>query len=272
MLNDLEQRIEITEFFYQQHEVAYPHSCLWGDFNFCLNGILEYEVENQIHWSPPSYGLWLPPHIEHRAIAVDKQTTHYVAIRLDPALCQNFAAQTEMLSVTPFFRHLIHEILRLQREGCDVSDYRHLLHVVLDQLKIAPKHDHYLPQSHHSLLKPILNDLSSPVLFTKSLQQILAQYPISERQLLRISQTELQLSLSEWRNRAKILYAIVQLRQGLSIKALTVELGYQHSSNFIEFFKRYTGQTPAQLKLCTAPKFTPKSPLKFSQYGNRSSE
>ncbi|EPH9810664.1 AraC family transcriptional regulator, partial [Acinetobacter baumannii] len=25
-------------------------------------------------------------------------------------------------------------------------------------------------------------------------------------------------------------------------------LGYQHSSSFIEFFKRYTGQTPVQIR------------------------
>lgn len=248
MQNDLEHRIEITELFYQQHDIAYPHSCIWGDFNFCLNGVLEYEVDHQLHLSPPSYGLWLPPRVAHHAIAVDKHTTHYVAIRLDPALCLDFSTQAEMLSITPFFRHLIQEIFRLQHQGDDLQSYRHLLQVVLDQLKVAPKHNHYLPQSHHSLLEPILADLSSPKYFSKSLQQILRQYPISERQLLRISQTELQLSLSEWRNRAKVLYAITQLRQGLSIKALSLELGYQHSSNFIEFFKRYTGQTPAQLK------------------------
>ena len=71
---------------------------------------------------------------------------------------------------------------------------------------------------------------------------------MSERHLLRLSQQELQLSLSEWRNRAKILYAIAQIRQGMTVKKLAYELGYQHSSSFIEFFKRYTEQTPAQLR------------------------
>lgn len=54
---------------------------------------------------------------------------------------------------------------------------------------------------------------------------------------MRLSQQELQLSLSEWRNRAKIVYAIHQIRQGMPIKRLAYDLGYQHSSSFIEFLK-----------------------------------
>lgn len=253
MTAGLEQRIEITELFYEKDDVIYPHSGLWGDFNFCLNGILEYEAAGQIHWSPPSYGLWLPPHTAHHSVALDEHTTHYVAVRLDPALCRGFSAQVEVLSIAPFFRQLIQETLRLRQQG-RLTHYRHALQMVLDQLQAAPKHDHYLPQSRHAVLQPILADLAAPALFTKSLQQILARYALSERQLLRLSQAELQLSLSEWRSRAKILHAAAQLRQGISIKALAAELGYQHSSNFIEFFKRYTGQTPAQLKAGAALK------------------
>jgi AraC-like DNA-binding protein len=93
-----------------------------------------------------------------------------------------------------------------------------------------------------------LQHLSNPELFHQNLQQLLHPIPFSERHLLRLSQQELQLSLLEWRNRAKIIYAITQLRQGKTIKKLAYELGYQHSSSFIEFFKRYTDQTPAQFR------------------------
>lgn len=62
------------------------------------------------------------------------------------------------------------------------------------------------------------------------------------------------MSTAEWRNHAKILYAIIQPRQGESIKKVGYDLAYKHSSSkhsssFIEFFKRYTHQTPNQLKL-----------------------
>jgi AraC-like DNA-binding protein len=124
----------------------------------------------------------------------------------------------------------------------------HLLQVLFDQLKQAPAYSHYLPQSTHPTLAPILDQLANPELFHMSLQQVLYNFTVSERHVLRLSQQELQLSLSEWRNRAKIIFAINQIRQGMTIKQLAYTLGYHHSSSFIEFFKRYTGQTPIQLK------------------------
>lgn len=113
----------------------------------------------------------------------------------------------------------------------------HLLQVLFDQLQQAPAYSHYLPQTRHPVLLPILEKLSDPLLFNLSLQQLLQNFSVSDRHLLRLSQQELQLSLSEWRNRAKIVYAIHQIRQGTSIKRLAYDLGYQHSSSFIEFLK-----------------------------------
>ena len=45
MLENIEQYVEVDDFFYQKDEIVAPHSSLWGDFNFSLNGILEYEIE-----------------------------------------------------------------------------------------------------------------------------------------------------------------------------------------------------------------------------------
>lgn len=112
----------------------------------------------------------------------------------------------------------------------------------------AKIYDDYLPQSHHTVLLPVLQQLADPKLFQYSLQTLLKRFSLSERQILRLSQQELGLSISEWRNRAKIIYAISQIRQGASIKRLAYELGYQHSSSFIAFFKRYTQHTPLQLR------------------------
>ncbi|RKG29235.1 AraC family transcriptional regulator [Acinetobacter tianfuensis] len=244
----IEQQIEIFSKYYNPSEAVYPHSCLWGDFNFCLNGIFEYNIEGQHHLSPPSYGLWIPPQTEHCSAAIDDQPIHYAVIRIAPEACVEFSDRTEVLSIRPFFRALVEEALELKLKQTSVQHYRHILQVIYDQLLTAPKHQHYLPQSHHSQLQPVLKRLSYTADFHLSLQQCLKNTHLSERQLLRLSQMELQMSLSEWRNRAKIIYALQQLKTGTSIKALSYQLGYQHSSSFIEFFKRYTGKTPSQLR------------------------
>lgn len=85
-LEQIQYRLEVNDFFYQKDEVVAPHSSLWGDFNFSLNGILEYKIEEKIYLSPPNYGLWLPPQTAHTSIALDEKETHYVCIRVHPSL------------------------------------------------------------------------------------------------------------------------------------------------------------------------------------------
>lgn len=243
----LSELIEIDEFIYQQNEQIYPHSSLWGDFNFSLNGVLEFHVERQRYLSPPNYGLWLPPETPHHSVALD-QLTHYVCIRIHPSLCGPLTANIQVFSIQPFFRCLVQHILQLQKNGALNEPLNHALQVLYDQLQLAPPYSHYLPQSQHPILREVLNILGDPHLFHRSLPQLLQPFQFSERHLLRLSQQELSLSLSEWRNRAKLIYAMNQLQKGISVKQLAYQLGYQHSSSFIEFFKRHTGQTPTQMQ------------------------
>lgn len=245
----LNSMISIEEFFYRKDEIVTPHSNLWGDFNLSLNGTLELKVADQTYLSPPSYGLWIPPQTEHCCTAVDDQLTHYICIRIHPDLCEALAQETKTLNIRPFLRQTIEEILDQQKQGIPSNRYyEHLLQLLLDQIQNSSCYEHYLPQSNHPILKPILQDLSNPTYFAKSLHEILNTFQITERHALRLCQEQLKLPLSEWRNRAKVIYAISLLQRGYSVKKIGLELGYQHSSSFIEFFKRYTGQTPAQVR------------------------
>lgn len=245
----LHSMISVEEFFYRKDDVVTPHSNLWGDFNVSLNGTLELKVADQIYLSPPSYGLWIPPQTEHCCTALDDQLTHYICIRIHPDLCQPFAQTTKTLNIRPFLRQTIEEILDQKKQNIPSNTYyEHLLQLLLDQIQNSSCYEHYLPQSDHPILKPILQGLSDPIYFAKSLSEILNTFQITERHALRLCQEQLKLPLSEWRNRAKVIYATSLLQRDFSVKKIGLELGYQHSSSFIEFFKRYTGQTPTQIR------------------------
>lgn len=249
MPNNLNTLIEVEEFHYQKDEIVTAHASIWGEFNFSLNGLVEYQIEQEKFLSPPNYGIWIPPQTTHCSTALAEQLTHYICIRLHPKLCHLLPPICSTLSILPFFRQTVAELLRIkQQKQTHTVYYLHLLQVLLDQLQFAPSHQQYLPQSDHPVLAPILKALSIPERFRDSLQQVLAEFPVSERHILRLSQQHLQLSISEWRNRVKIVYSINQLQKGETIKRLAYQLGFQHTSSFIDFFKRRTGQTPAQLR------------------------
>lgn len=249
-IQHIHQKIEVEQFYYQRNEVIQPHCSLWGDFNLSLNGLLEFQVDNTQFLSPPNYAIWIPPHTEHCSLALDHAITHYICIRIHPSLCQYFSDQCKTISLTSFFQQCLAEYLNdqhdnVQPEPAIKRKYKqHLLEIIFDQLRMATTHDHYLPQSHLAILKDILNQLKHPARFQHSLTQILSEFEISERHCARLSQQHLGMSLAEWRNRAKIIFAIEALQQGQGVKKIAYELGYKHSSSFISFFKRYTGKTP----------------------------
>ena len=243
-LNDM---VEIHEFFFQANDQISMHCCLWGDFNFSLDGILQLQIGDALYLAPPNYGLWLPPQTEHSSIAIDQQITHFICIRIHPYLANKLSQQTQTLVTRPFFHALVKEALRIQHSH--PQQYQHLLQVIYDQICMADCYDHYLPQTSHPVLQPILAQLNDVSNFQYSIQQILAEFRISERHLLRLSQQELKLPISEWRNRAKIIHAVCLLKQGQSIKQIAYLLGFRHSSSFIAFFRRYLGKTPAEMRL-----------------------
>jgi hypothetical protein len=57
------------------------------------------------------------PQTEHCCTAVDDLLTHYICIRLHPQLCQELSSNTQTLSIRPFLRHTIEEILDQQKQG-----------------------------------------------------------------------------------------------------------------------------------------------------------
>lgn len=245
-LKNFSDLIEIHEFFFQANEQISMHCCLWGDFNFSLDGVLQLQISDELYLAPPNYGLWLPPQTEHGCLAINQDVTHFICIRIHPDLAQHLSPQCQTLVTRPLLHALVKEALNIRQQH--PRHYQHLLQVIFDQLCLADSYDHFLPQSSHPVLKPILTQLNNIAHFQSSIQEVLASFQLSERHVLRLCQQELKLSISEWRNRAKIIHAICLLKQGQSIKQIAYTLGFRHSSSFIAFFRRYLGKTPADMR------------------------
>lgn len=245
MIQNLEQYIEINEFFFKPQSGVAPHCCLWGDFNFSLDGILQIKIEDEIYITPPNYGIWIPPHVEHYCVQIDCKLNHCICIRLHPSLSEKISKKVKTLVTEPFFHELVKEALKQKSNS---KAYQHLLQVIYDQLCSADSYDQYLPKTNHEVLIPVLKEVGDSTKFDIATSVLIDQFKISERHLFRLCQEELKMSLNEWRNRAKILFAVAQLQNGKNIKTVSYQLGYQHSSSFIDFFKKYTCKTPSQVQ------------------------
>ncbi|MEK5794611.1 AraC family transcriptional regulator, partial [Acinetobacter nosocomialis] len=78
----------------------------------------------------------------------------------------------------------------------------------------------------------------------RSLAELAQLVNTSERTLARYSQSELGMSLHEWRQRLRVMQALPLLEQGHTVESIALDLGYASATAFINLFKRWMGLTP----------------------------
>lgn len=227
-------------------ETIYPkHAHAWGEFIYTFDGVLEVSID-QIHYlTPPPYGIWLPPHLQHSGIN-RHEVTHCI-LYVHENLCQNMPQQAGILLTAPLVPALLEHIRKHPFSEQD-PEYLRLLQVLLDALTHAELVGSYLPTTQHPALSKILSHLHAYPADNSTLQQLAEMINMTERTLARYSQKELGMSLHEWRQRLKVMKAMSMLNQGKTIENIALDLGYASSSAFIYMFKRWMHFTPDQFR------------------------
>jgi AraC-like DNA-binding protein len=119
-----------------------------------------------------------------------------------------------------------------------------LLRVLADQLSTCTTTGSFIPRTDDAELDAILQALHDNPADNRSLGELAASLHMSERTLMRRCQKELGMSLTEWRQHLRLVYALPLLRTGHSVESIALDLGYSTSSAFIAMFRRLTGSSP----------------------------
>lgn len=205
-------------------ETIYPeHAHAWGEFIYAFDGVLEVNIE-QIHYlTPPPYGIWLPPHMQHSGI--NRNDVTYCTLYVHESLCQQMPQQTGILLTAPLVPSLLEHIRSHHLPDHD-PEYLRLLQVLLDCLTHAELVGSYLPTTQHPALAQILNHLHEHPADDSTLEELAKMINMTERTLARYSQKELGMSLHEWRQRLKVMKAMSMLNKGKTIESIALDLGY----------------------------------------------
>jgi hypothetical protein len=111
------------------------------------------------HYLSPSYGIWIPPGVEHEAW--NREDIFYVTTYIERDLYDALPKET----VTIGLSHLLKAILADFAERnvlVPQSDADHRLAMVLvDQIAAAPNFDSYLPFTKDALIGPVIEVLQS---------------------------------------------------------------------------------------------------------------
>ncbi len=214
----------------------------WGEFVYSFSGITELKAEGQHYLTPPNLGLWIPEGIEHTGF--NHQEAVHCSLYVSRRLCTSMPKQVCAVIVTPLVRALLEHLRDLPPGAGESPERARLLRVLVDQLSTCSTTGSYVPLTDDPELDAILQALRDNPADNRSLAELAEAFHLSERTLMRRCQSELGMSLTEWRQRLRIVNALPRLREGSSVEAVALDLGYATSSAFIAMFRRLTGMSP----------------------------
>lgn len=225
---------------------VYPeHGHAWGEFVYAFNGVMEVNIEQMNYITPPPYGIWLPPHLNHSGL--NRTSVSHATLYIHESLCEHLPQQAGILLSSPLVTAILQHLKQHSMEETDPK-YLRLLQVLLDQLHHAELIGSYLPHTEHLTLKQLLDFLHADPANNSTLEDLAKQINMTERTLARLSLKELSMSLNEWRQRLKVMKAMSMLDEGRTVENIALDLGYANSSAFINMFKRWMKITPDQFR------------------------
>jgi AraC-like DNA-binding protein len=224
------------------HEIG-DHAHGWGQLIYASSGAIHVAAAGQAWLIPSARAVWLPPGTPHRLRM--RGTTRLRTLYIPPARCAALAPRPLGLMVSPLLRELILELVRFGHIDADDRAHGAVAEAMLVMLGRAER----LPLSltlptdrpAARVAEAILADPGN----NQPLDDIAASFGASLRTLQRRFLAETGMTLSEWRQLARLMVGAALLLDGKSVTEAALEAGYSGVSAFIHAFRGKLGQTPS---------------------------
>jgi AraC-like DNA-binding protein len=125
-------------------------------------------------------------------------------------------------------------------------EHQHIIEVLLDEIRTAPRQRMHLPMPHDRRLLKIASQLLADPSDERSLAEWAHWAGLSPRSLTRHFRDETTLSFAQWRQQARLSEALRQLTDGRSVADIAHALGFSSASAFVTVFRRHFGLPPGR--------------------------
>jgi AraC-like DNA-binding protein len=196
-------------------------------------------------WVVPSHrAVWIPAGVGHSILMsghVSMRTLYIV-----PDLAQQMPDRCCVVVVGPLLRELILYATANGPLRRDVPEHLRLAAVLRDQLRVVPSAPLELPMPRDVRAAEVAERLRNEPADNSPVDAIARTAGASRRTLERIFRKETGMSFGEWRQQARLLYALRLLARGEPVTSTALEVGYESTSAFIAAFSKALGTTPGR--------------------------
>ena len=151
-----------------------------------------------------------------------------------------------VVTVSPLLRALILRAMAVAPYYDEAGPDGRIMRVILDELRTLPSAPLHLPRARDARLLRVTEALRADPADPRPLAAWGRAAGASPRTLARLFLAETGLGFRAWRQRARLLHALVELAARKPVTSVAFEAGYDSPSAFIAAFKREFGTTPAR--------------------------
>lgn len=196
-------------------------------------------------WSlAPGSAGWMPA-AEPHTVAIDGPLRGWGMV-LAPALCHDLPADPCVIGISPLLQAVALRVCDWPIADAASARQQHLIEVLLDEIRAAPRQRMHLPMPRDRRLLKIASQLLAEPADDRSLAQWAAWAGLSTRSLTRHFREETTLSFAHWRQQARLAEALRQLSEGRAVSDIAHALGFSSSSAFVTVFRRHFGLPPGR--------------------------
>ncbi len=225
------------------YEIA-PHRHARAQLVYASQGVMTVSAPAGSWVVPTQRAVWMPAGTEHGVRVNRSISMRSLFIRPDAAT--GLPAACRVVTVSPLLRALILRAMSIpplyDEDGADGR----ILRVILDELRTLPSAPLHLPRPKDRRLVRVTAALLADPADRRPLEAWARAAGASQRTLARLFLKETGLTFRAWRQRARLLHALVELAAERPVTSVAFESGYDSPSAFIAAFKREFGPTPAR--------------------------
>ncbi len=206
-------------------------------------GLLRIAADD-LHWLlPAGHVAWIPPLLPHALLSADGFDGW--SLYFNAEACLGLPATPRIFQPNALLQAATTLALRWPHQPLDAAQAR-LAGVIADEIAASMPLPLALPQPRDRRLQKIAAALARAPEDGCSIEEWAASSGLSGRSLARHWLAETGMTLSQWRQRLRVLLSLPRLLSGEPVISVALSMGYETPSAFIAVFKREMGVTPAR--------------------------
>lgn len=220
------------------------HSHAHGQLIYMDAGYLHIRTELGAWLLPPARAVWIPPNVKHCADL--RGTTRWSTVLVPIGRCSPLSCHARVLAVSPLLKALVGRVSQFDSHVASEPEEKRMLSVLIDEIRVAAAEPLHLPMPSDKRLQNMLTILQRDPGQETNLDALATTVGLSVRTARRLISTSLGMTLSEWRQQARLIKAVEMLAVGHQVSVVADSLGYSSPSNFIAMFRQALGVTPGR--------------------------